>query len=164
VAQALPALSAERVLILYGDVPLIEVETLQRLLQKVNEQQLGLLTVNLNDPTGYGRIVRDEQGVVKAIVEHKDANETQRQIREGNTGILAVPGKRLGDWLGRLSNSNAQGEYYLTDVIAMAVADGLVVATEQAADEMEVLGANDRIQLSQLEGHYQQRFAKRHPD
>ena len=161
VAQALPTLSAERVLILYGDVPLIEVETLQRLLQQVSEQQLGLLTVNLNDPTGYGRIVRDEQGVVKAIVEHKDASAEQRLIREGNTGILAVPGKKLGDWLGRLSNSNAQGEYYLTDVIAMAVADGLVVATEQAADEMEVLGANDRIQLSQLERHYQYRAARR---
>jgi bifunctional UDP-N-acetylglucosamine pyrophosphorylase/glucosamine-1-phosphate N-acetyltransferase len=161
VAQALPALSAERVLILYGDVPLIEVETLQRLLQQVSEQQLGLLTVNLKDPTGYGRIVRDDSGVVKAIVEHKDASIEQRLISEGNTGILAVPGKKLGDWLGRLSNSNAQGEYYLTDVIAMAVADGLVVATEQAADEMEVLGANDRIQLSQLEGHYQQRFAHR---
>lgn len=161
VAQALPALSAERVLILYGDVPLIEVETLQRLLQQVSEQQLGLLTVNLNDPTGYGRIVRDEQGVVKAIVEHKDASTEQRLISEGNTGILAVPGKKLGDWLGRLSNSNAQGEYYLTDVIAMAVTDGLVVATEQAADEMEVLGANDRIQLSQLERHYQYRAARR---
>ncbi len=161
VAQALPTLSAERVLILYGDVPLIEVETLQRLLQQVSEQQLGLLTVNLNDPTGYGRIVRDEQGVVKAIVEHKDASAEQRLIREGNTGILAVPGKKLGDWLGRLSNSNAQGEYYLTDVIAIAVADGLVVATEQAADEMEVLGANDRIQLSQLERHYQYRAARR---
>lgn len=161
VAQALPALSAERVLILYGDVPLIEVDTLQRLLQQVSEQQLGLLTVNLNDPTGYGRIVRDEQGVVKAIVEHKDASAEQRLISEGNTGILAVPGKKLGDWLGRLSNSNAQGEYYLTDVIAMAVADGLIVATEQAADEMEVLGANDRIQLSQLERHYQYRAARR---
>ncbi|MHA6491818.1 bifunctional UDP-N-acetylglucosamine diphosphorylase/glucosamine-1-phosphate N-acetyltransferase GlmU [Pseudomonas borbori] len=161
VAQALPALSAERVLILYGDVPLVEVETLQRLLQQVSEQQIGLLTVNLNDPTGYGRIVRDEQGVVKAIVEHKDASAEQRLIREGNTGILAVPGKKLGDWLGRLSNSNAQGEYYLTDVIAMAVTDGLVVATEQAADEMEVLGANDRIQLSQLERHYQYRAARR---
>ncbi|WP_339409297.1 bifunctional UDP-N-acetylglucosamine diphosphorylase/glucosamine-1-phosphate N-acetyltransferase GlmU [Pseudomonas sp. EA_35y_Pfl2_R5] len=161
VAQALPALSAERVLILYGDVPLIEVETLQRLLQQVSEQQLGLLTVNLNDPTGYGRIVRDEAGVVKAIVEHKDASAEQRLIREGNTGILAVPGNKLGDWLGRLSNSNAQGEYYLTDVIAMAVADDLVVATEQAADEMEVLGANDRIQLSQLERHYQYRAARR---
>ncbi|MEK8082022.1 bifunctional UDP-N-acetylglucosamine diphosphorylase/glucosamine-1-phosphate N-acetyltransferase GlmU [Pseudomonas sp. XK-1] len=161
VAQALPALSAERVLILYGDVPLIEVETLQRLLQQVSEQQLGLLTVNLKDPTGYGRIVRDEQGVVNAIVEHKDASAEQRLISEGNTGILAVPGQKLGDWLGRLSNSNAQGEYYLTDVIAMAVADGLVVATEQAADEMEVLGANDRIQLSQLERHYQYRAARR---
>ena len=161
VAQALPALSAERVLILYGDVPLIEVETLQRLLQRVSEQQLGLLTVNLKDPTGYGRIVRDEQGLVKAIVEHKDATAQQRLIGEGNTGILAVPGKKLGDWLGRLSNSNAQGEYYLTDVIAMAVADGLVVATEQAADELEVLGANDRIQLAQLERHYQYRAARR---
>ncbi len=161
VAQALPALSAERVLILYGDVPLIEVDTLQRLLHQVSEQQLGLLTVNLNDPTGYGRIVRDDNGVVKAIVEHKDATAEQRLIREGNTGILAVPGKRLGDWLGRLSNSNAQGEYYLTDVIAMAVADGLVVATEQAIDEMEVLGANDRIQLAQLERHYQYRAARR---
>ena len=161
VAQALPALTAERVLILYGDVPLIEVETLRRLLQQVSDQQLGLLTVNLDDPSGYGRIVRDEQGVVKAIVEHKDATPEQRQICEGNTGILAVPGKLLGDWLGRLSNSNAQGEYYLTDVIAMAVADGLVVATEQAADEMEVLGANDRIQLAQLERHYQYRAARR---
>jgi bifunctional UDP-N-acetylglucosamine pyrophosphorylase / glucosamine-1-phosphate N-acetyltransferase len=161
VAQALPALSAERVLILYGDVPLIEVETLQRLLLQVSEQQLGLLTVNLKDPTGYGRIVRDGNGVVNAIVEHKDASAEQRKICEGNTGILAVPGKRLSDWLGRLSNSNAQGEYYLTDVIAMAAADGLVVATEQAADEMEVLGANDRIQLSQLERHYQYRAARR---
>ena len=161
VAQALPALTAERVLILYGDVPLIEVETLRRLLQQVSDQQLGLLTVNLDDPSGYGRIVRDEQGVVKAIVEHKDATPEQRQICEGNTGILAVHGKLLGDWLGRLSNSNAQGEYYLTDVIAMAVADGLVVATEQAADEMEVLGANDRIQLAQLERHYQYRAARR---
>jgi bifunctional UDP-N-acetylglucosamine pyrophosphorylase/glucosamine-1-phosphate N-acetyltransferase len=161
VAQALPALTAERVLILYGDVPLIEVETLQRLLQQVNDQQLGLLTVNLNDPTGYGRIVRDECGVVQAIIEQKDASAEQRAIKEGNTGILAVPGKLLGDWLGRLSNSNAQGEYYLTDVIAMAVTDGLVVATEQAADEMEVLGANDRIQLAQLERHYQYRAARR---
>ncbi|HRL94862.1 MAG TPA: bifunctional UDP-N-acetylglucosamine diphosphorylase/glucosamine-1-phosphate N-acetyltransferase GlmU [Pseudomonas sp.] len=161
VAQALPALSAERVLILYGDVPLIAAETLQRLLALVSDQQLGLLTVQLADPTGYGRIVRGADGQVEAIVEHKDANAAQRAISEGNTGILAVPGKRLADWLGRLSNSNAQGEYYLTDVIAMAVADGLVVATEQASDEMEVLGANDRIQLSQLERHYQYRAGRR---
>ena len=161
VAQALPALSAERVLILYGDVPLIEAQTLERLLHKVGPQQLALLTVELVDPTGYGRIVRDGQGVVQAIVEHKDASAEQKLIREGNTGILAVPGERLADWLGRLSNSNAQGEYYLTDVIAMAVADGLVVATEQAADAMEVQGANDRIQLAELERHYQLRAARR---
>ncbi|WP_417780402.1 bifunctional UDP-N-acetylglucosamine diphosphorylase/glucosamine-1-phosphate N-acetyltransferase GlmU [Stutzerimonas xanthomarina] len=160
VAQALPALTAERVLILYGDVPLIEAATLDRLLHKVGSQQLALLTVSLDDPTGYGRIVRDERGLVQAIVEHKDANAEQKQISEGNTGILAVPGERLGDWLGRLSNSNAQGEYYLTDVIAMAVADGLTIATEQPQHAMEVQGANDRIQLADLERHYQQRAAR----
>ncbi|MNF65872.1 Bifunctional protein GlmU [compost metagenome] len=161
VAQALPQLSADTVLILYGDVPLIEVDTLKRLLQKVTPEQLGLLTVNLADPTGYGRIVRDSEGKVCSIVEHKDASDAQKAINEGNTGILAVPGKLLGDWLGRLSNENAQGEYYLTDVIAMAVADGLVVATEQPLDPMEVQGANDRRQLAELERHYQQREARR---
>ncbi|MCD5997010.1 bifunctional UDP-N-acetylglucosamine diphosphorylase/glucosamine-1-phosphate N-acetyltransferase GlmU [Pseudomonas sp. CDFA 602] len=161
VAQALPELTADTVLILYGDVPLIEVETLQRLLKLVTSEQLGLLTVTLDDPTGYGRIVRDEQQRVRAIVEHKDTNEAQKAITEGNTGILAVPGKRLADWLGRLSNNNAQGEYYLTDVIAMAVDDGLVVATEQPHDAMEVQGVNDRKQLSDLERHYQLREARR---
>lgn len=161
VAQAQPHLSAERVLILYGDVPLVEPVTLQRLLEQVNDRQVGLLTVVLDNPTGYGRILRDEHGEVQAIVEHKDASKAQRAIREGNTGILAVPGHCLADWLGRLSNSNAQGEYYLTDVIAMAVADGLRVATVQARDEVEVLGANDRIQLAQLERHYQLRAARR---
>ena len=160
VAQAMPQVDADKVLILYGDVPLTRVETLAALLQQVNEQQLGLLTVQLADPSGYGRIIRDAAGEVEAIVEHKDASEAQRRIREGNTGILAVPGKRLGEWLGRLSNSNAQGEYYLTDVIAMAVADGLRVATETAAEEMEVLGANDRLQLAQLERYYQWRAAR----
>lgn len=161
VAQALPHLTADTVLILYGDVPLIEVDTLKRLLAKVTAQQMGLLTVTLNDPTGYGRIVRDAQGQVAAIVEHKDASEAQRAIKEGNTGILAVPGARLAEWLGRLSNNNVQGEYYLTDVIAMAVADGLVVATEQPHDPMEVQGANDRRQLAELERHYQLREARR---
>ncbi len=161
VAQALSHLTADTVLILYGDVPLIEVDTLKRLLAKVTAQQLGLLTVTLNDPTGYGRIVRDAQGQVAAIVEHKDASEAQRAIKEGNTGILAVPGARLAEWLGRLSNNNVQGEYYLTDVIAMAVADGLVVATEQPHDPMEVQGANDRRQLAELERHYQLREARR---
>ena len=161
VAQALPELSAETVLILYGDVPLIEVQTLQRLLTLVSEQQLGLLTVTLDDPTGYGRIERDGQGRVSAIVEHKDATDAQKAIKEGNTGILAVPGKLLSDWLGRLSNNNAQGEYYLTDVIAMAVGDGLTVATTQPLDAMEVQGANDRKQLAELERHYQLREARR---
>ena len=150
VAQAVPFITADTVLILYGDVPLIEVETLQRLLTHVAPQQLGLLTVELDDPTGYGRIVRDSAGKVTAIVEQKDANETERAITEGNTGILAVPFERLGDWMSRLSNNNAQGEYYLTDVIAMAVGDGLVVATEQPHDAMEVQGANDRKQLAEL--------------
>ena len=162
VAQALPGLTADTVLILYGDVPLIEVQTLRRLLARVKPGQLGLLTVNLADPTGYGRIVRDEaSGKVCAIIEHKDASEAQRAIREGNTGILAVPGKQLADWLGRLSNDNVQGEYYLTDVIAMAVTDGLVVDTEIALDPMEVQGVNDRLQLAELERHYQQREARR---
>ena len=161
VAQAVPGLTADTVLILYGDVPLITASTLRALLAKVTERQIGLLTVNLADPTGYGRIVRNEQGLVTAIVEHKDATEAQRAITEGNTGILAVPAAHLADWLGRLSNDNAQGEYYLTDVIAMAVNDGLVVATEQAGDPMEVQGANDRKQLAELERHYQKREALR---
>lgn len=159
VAQALPSLTADNVLILYGDVPLITQETLQRLLTKVNHQQIGLLTVMLDNPAGYGRIVRDDQGSVQAIVEHKDANPEQLLIKEGNTGILAVPRVRLVEWLSKLSNNNAQGEYYLTDIIAMAVADGLVVATETAQDAMEVQGANDRLQLSELERHYQHRAA-----
>ena len=161
VAQALPFLTAENVLVLYGDVPLIEVDTLQRLLKQVSPEQLGLLTVNLADPTGYGRIVRDATGKVSAIVEHKDATDEQRAITEGNTGILALPTARLADWMSRLSNNNAQGEYYLTDVIAMAVSDGLVVATEHAHDPMEVQGANDRKQLSELERHYQLREGRR---
>ncbi|WP_458128881.1 bifunctional UDP-N-acetylglucosamine diphosphorylase/glucosamine-1-phosphate N-acetyltransferase GlmU [Pseudomonas sp. Z2-11] len=161
VAQAVPFITADTVLILYGDVPLIEVDTLQRLLKHVAPRQLGLLTVELDDPTGYGRIVRNADGQVTAIVEQKDANDAQRAITEGNTGILAVPAERLGDWMSRLSNNNAQGEYYLTDVIAMAVADGLAVATEQPLDAMEVQGANDRRQLAELERHYQQRTARR---
>lgn len=160
-AQALPFIRAERVLVLYGDVPLIEAPTLARLLEQAAPAQLALLTVMLEDPTGYGRIVRDVAGEVQAIVEQKDASVEQRAIREGNTGILALPGARLADWLGRLSNSNAQGEYYLTDVIAMAVADGLRVATAQPEEAMEVQGANDRLQLAQLERHYQQRAARR---
>ncbi|HYQ39796.1 MAG TPA: bifunctional UDP-N-acetylglucosamine diphosphorylase/glucosamine-1-phosphate N-acetyltransferase GlmU [Pseudomonas sp.] len=161
VAQALPFIAAEQVLVLYGDVPLIEAPTLERLLAHAGPAQLALLTVELADPTGYGRILRDGEGRVTAIVEQKDASPEQRAIREGNTGILAMPGARMAEWMGRLSNSNAQGEYYLTDVIAMAVADGLRVATAQPEDAMEVQGANDRRQLAELERHYQQRAARR---
>ncbi len=161
VAQAVPHLQAENTLVLYGDVPLIEATTLESLLKQLSNQSMALLTVNLDNPAGYGRIVRNTDGAVQAIVEHKDASAEQLKICEGNTGILAAPREALTDWLSRLSNSNAQGEYYLTDIIAMAVADGLSVNTETAADAMEVQGANDRLQLSELERHYQQRAARR---
>lgn len=160
VAQAVPHLKAKNTLVLYGDVPLIEAATLKSLLTKLSAKSMALLTVNLANPAGYGRIVRNSDGVVQAIVEHKDANSEQLKICEGNTGILAAPREHMTDWLSRLSNSNAQGEYYLTDIIAMAVADGLTVATETASDAMEVQGANDRLQLSELERHYQQRAAR----
>lgn len=160
VAQAAPHLTAEHTLVLYGDVPLITEATLERLLTHLTAEQMALLTVELDNPTGYGRIVRNQQGAVEAIVEHKDASPEQLKINEGNTGILAAPRVNLESWLSRLSNSNAQGEYYLTDIIAMAVADGLQVATEIASDAMEVQGANDRQQLSELERHYQLRAAR----
>ena len=161
VAQAVPYLQAENTLVLYGDVPLIEATTLHSLLTQLTADSMALLTVNLDNPAGYGRIVRNSESAVQAIVEHKDANPEQLKICEGNTGILAAARASLTDWLSRLSNSNAQGEYYLTDIIAMAVADGLSVNTETASDAMEVQGANDRLQLSELERHYQQRAARR---
>lgn len=161
VAQAQPGLASSTTLVLYGDVPLIQPATLKALLAKASETQVALLTVNLADPTGYGRIIRDAQGRVTAIIEHKDATEAQRQVREGNTGILALPTVLLAGWMARLSNNNVQGEYYLTDIIAMAVADGLEVGTETAMQPMEVQGANDRRQLAELERFYQQREAER---
>lgn len=160
VAAAMPYVNADNVLILYGDVPLIEENTLRALLQKVQVKSLGLLTVTLTDPTGYGRIIRDQKGNVIAIVEQKDASESQKQITEGNTGILALPSESLKKWLSQLSNKNTQGEYYLTDIIAMAVADSYTIVTNQPQSEMEVQGANDRIQLAQLERFYQLRAAQ----
>ena len=160
VAQAMPHVDAEQVLVLYGDVPLIQQATIERLLTHADPDQLALLTVFLADPTGYGRIIRDQKHAVQAIVEQKDASPEQRQICEGNTGILLAPATRLKAWLARLSNNNAQGEYYLTDVIAMAVGDGVAVATEQPENAWEVQGANDRIQLAELERHYQTRAAR----
>ena len=143
------------VLILYGDVPLLKAETLQTLLSQTNEKTLALLTVNLQNPTGYGRIVRDDSGKVLRIVEQKDATEIEKQITEGNTGILAVQGKALKKWLLQLGNNNAQGEYYLTDIIALAVADGFEIATSSPETEDEVLGVNDKLQLAHLERVYQ---------
>ena len=152
VQQALPALrDDETALILYGDVPLVQPETLRALVALAGPKSLGLLTVELPDPTGYGRIVRDARGKVLRIVEQKDANARERRIREGNTGIMAVPVKRLRGWLGKLRNANAQGEYYLTDIIAMAVKDKVKVAPLAAPTVPEVLGINDKAQLAEVE-------------
>ena len=145
----------DTVLILYGDVPLLKARTIQTLLHKVSLSSLALLTVNLDDPTGYGRIVRDKDHAVLKIVEQKDANEVEAQIKEGNTGILACKGSQLKQWLSRLSNNNAQNEYYLTDIIEMAVEDGLSIETTQAGSQDEVLGVNNRSQLAHLERVYQ---------
>ncbi|WP_425056077.1 bifunctional UDP-N-acetylglucosamine diphosphorylase/glucosamine-1-phosphate N-acetyltransferase GlmU [Pseudomonas abyssi] len=162
VAQALPGTEgADQVLVLYGDVPLLRVDTLQQLSSQAGAQALGMLTVTMADPTGYGRIVRDAAGQVQAIVEQKDASAEQLAICEGNTGIMALPGKHAARWLGSLSNQNAQGEYYLTDVVAMAVSEQIPVEVAHAVDEYEVLGANNRVQLAVLEAEYRRRQAER---
>jgi bifunctional UDP-N-acetylglucosamine pyrophosphorylase/glucosamine-1-phosphate N-acetyltransferase len=148
------------VLILYGDVPLLRRNTVEKILALAGEKSIGLLTVDLDDPHGYGRIVRDASGSVVKIVEQKDANLAEQAITEGNTGILAVNGGRLKAWLKRLDNNNAQGEYYLTDIIGLAVQDGVSVMTAQAASVDEVLGVNDRQQLAHLERVYQSNKAR----
>jgi bifunctional UDP-N-acetylglucosamine pyrophosphorylase/glucosamine-1-phosphate N-acetyltransferase len=145
-------------LVLYGDVPLVRAETLRRLLDGAGDG-VGVLTVRLPDPAGYGRIVRDWHGNVLKIVEHKDASDEERRIDEINTGILVAPTAKLKKWLARLSNDNAQQEYYLTDVIAQAVADGVRVAGVIAADADETLGVNSKAQLAQLERAAQARAA-----
>ena len=160
VAQAVPNIADDdTVLVLYGDVPLTRLDTLQQLLAVKPIDGLAILTVKLANPTGYGRIVR-EHGKVTGIIEQKDASPEQLLINEVNSGIMALPGKQLKNWLSRLSNSNAQGEYYLTDVIAMAHAEGMAIATAHPADAMEVEGANNRVQLAALERAYQQRKAE----
>jgi bifunctional UDP-N-acetylglucosamine pyrophosphorylase/glucosamine-1-phosphate N-acetyltransferase len=148
------------VLILYGDVPLLNDATVKKLLPLAAEDQIGLLTVDLDDPYGYGRIVRDARGRVLRIVEEKDATAEQRGIREVNTGILAIKGRHLKKWLSLLENNNAQREYYLTDVIAMAVADDVRVETVQPSDPNEVLGVNNREQLAYLERVFQRGLAE----
>ena len=156
--QAAPYLDGDaNTLILLGDVPLISIENCQQLISKT--QALGLLTVNKANPTGYGRIVRDASGVVQAIVEHKDASEAQRQINEVNTGMMAVNNGHLKQWLSQLNNQNAQGEYYLTDIVAMAVKQGLTVASEITNDEASVEGVNSKPDLAALERVYQRRNA-----
>ena len=149
----------DTVLILYGDVPLLKLTTVKQLIANVDNKSLALLTVNLENPVGYGRIVRDESGQVTKIVEEKDASATEKNIKEGNTGIMAVQGGRLKKWLDMLDNNNAQGEFYLTDVIEMAVDDGITIVTNQPESIDEVLGVNNRIQLSHLERVYQQEQA-----
>lgn len=157
VLQTLPGLpDSGRVLILYGDVPLIRSETLQQLLAQAGEQSLGLLTVTLGNPAGYGRILRNPAGQVTAIVEQKDASLEQQQVREVNTGILAVSSQHLQQWLPQLSNNNAQGEYYLTDIIGMAHQQGIEIRTVQPQAPAEVEGVNNRLQLAALERVYQQ--------
>ncbi|MDX1559292.1 MAG: bifunctional UDP-N-acetylglucosamine diphosphorylase/glucosamine-1-phosphate N-acetyltransferase GlmU [Marinobacter sp.] len=162
VAQALPDLPDDaRVLVLYGDVPLTRHETLDGLVGTLDGNTLGLLTVTMDNPQGYGRIVRNADGDVQSIVEQKDASPEQQQIREVNTGILAVSAKHLKNWLPTLSNSNAQGEYYLTDIIAMAVEQGMSVSVSQPENPYEVQGVNNRLQLAELERWYQRQQADR---
>lgn len=161
VQQASPNLKEDSIaLVLYGDVPLIKSDTLKSLVAKVSNDNIALLTVNLDEPTGYGRIVR-ENGKVTCIVEHKDASDVQKQIKEVNTGILAVRAGYLNQCLSKIDNKNSQGEYYLTDVIALAVADGNEIVTAQPENGYEVEGVNDRKQLARLERIHQQEIVEK---
>jgi bifunctional UDP-N-acetylglucosamine pyrophosphorylase/glucosamine-1-phosphate N-acetyltransferase len=161
VKVTLPVLPKEGLsLILSGDVPCITQQTLQKLLDASQSSGIGLVTLTVADATGYGRIVR-ENGKIQAIVEHKDASEEQREIKEFNTGIYAVSNAKLHEWLPKLSNHNAQGEYYLTDIVAMAIADGLEVASVEPELAFEVEGVNDRVQLATLEREFQAFQAKK---
>lgn len=160
VAQAIDHINDEdTVLVLYGDVPLTRKETLEALLAARKPDGVAVLTVHLENPTGYGRMVR-EGGKVVGIIEQKDASPEQLKINEINSGIMALPGKLLKAWLGRLENNNAQGEFYLTDVIAMAHADGVAIDTAHPANPIETEGANNRGQLAALERAYQARRAE----
>lgn len=156
VAQALPNVDPEGItLILYGDVPLTRSETMQQLVNSAAQGHLGLLTVHLQNPSGYGRIIRNQSNHVVAIVEQKDASDEQLKVTEVNTGIMAVPTGLLLAWLPKLSSNNAQGEYYLTDIIAMASDQGVFIDTQHPTSEQEVQGVNNRVQLAELERWYQ---------
>ncbi len=155
VQVTLPVLPQDGIsLILYGDVPLVRQQTLEQLIAVSSKTGIGMITLTVDNPTGYGRIVR-ENGQIQAIVEHKDASDAQRQIQEINTGIYCVSNAKLHEWLPKLSNNNAQGEYYLTDIVEMAVAEGLEIASIQPEQAFEVEGVNDRIQLADLEREFQ---------
>ncbi len=157
VEQAMPGVEdSATVLVLYGDVPLVRRETAARM-ATIGADGVALLTVCMSDPTGYGRIVRDDTGKVSRIVEEKDADENERAIAEVNTGLLAAPAASLRKWLSRLDNSNAQGEFYLTDVVGLAVSDGVPVSTVEAGDIEEVMGVNDKIQLAEAEAALRRR-------
>jgi bifunctional UDP-N-acetylglucosamine pyrophosphorylase/glucosamine-1-phosphate N-acetyltransferase len=160
VQQALPHLEkGATTLILLGDVPLVDSRDCEKLINKAADT-LAILSFIKADPSGYGRIVRDGQANVAAIVEHKDATEAQRQIKEVNTGMMAMPNSLLVQWLAKLSNNNAQGEYYLTDIVAMAVQQGVPVVAEITEDEWSVTGINAKSDLAQIERVYQQRYAE----
>jgi bifunctional UDP-N-acetylglucosamine pyrophosphorylase/glucosamine-1-phosphate N-acetyltransferase len=157
VEQAMPGIREDAtVLVLYGDVPLVTQETAMALVRAAGNG-MALLTVRLADPTGYGRIIRDAAGCVERIVEQKDASPHERAIDEVNTGLLAAPAGLLGDWLSRLDNSNAQGEFYLTDVVGLAVGDSVAVEAVAAKDAEEVMGVNDKIQLAEAEAAIRRR-------
>ena len=160
VQMTLPVLPQDGMsLILYGDVPLVRQSTLEQLLEVSAVSGIGMISLTVDNPSGYGRIVR-QAGKIQAIVEHKDANDEQRQIQEINTGIYCVSNAKLHEWLPKLSNNNAQGEYYLTDIVAMAIADGLEVASVEPQLAFEVEGVNDRVQLAALEREFQNFQAK----
>lgn len=161
VMQALPFCGDdERILVLYGDVPIISMHTLEQLLEETPKEGVGLLVTEFDNPTGFGRIVRDHEDNIVAIIEEKDATRSQRAIKEINTGIVTVPAKYLKNCLPRLSNHNAQNEYYLTDMIAMAVEDGIPVRSVTAVNSNEVRGVNDPWQLVMLERYYQSERAR----
>ena len=157
VLQALPDIpDTHTVLVLYGDVPLIRRDTLEELLKHADSKTLAVLTVMLSDPSGYGRILRDARGRIRKIVEHKDASPKELRVREANTGIIAAPAKLLKKWLGAVKSDNAQGEFYLTDVAAIAAKGKFRVVPQLARTEPEVLGVNDKVQLAQVETAYRQ--------
>ena len=160
VMQAASKLNEDQpTLVLYGDVPLTTVATLRTLTEKAGNDKLAILTIAMDDPTGYGRIVREQNKIVR-IVEQKDATDLERQINEVNTGILVAPTRQLKDWLSRLSNHNAQGEYYLTDIIALAVKDNVVIESTQPNHAWETLGVNSKVQLAELERIHQLNLAQ----